>query len=75
MRMATRQSKMATRQFGEQPQLTLGVALTGKLYRGETDGAVRGWLFDHKTGLRIEFNGARDPRPQGGYLLMGKVVP
>lgn len=51
------------------------LVFTGKLVRGAEDGAVRGWLYDHKSGTRIEFDGARDPRRGGGYLLMGKVVP
>lgn len=50
-------------------------AFTGKLMKGTEEGSVRGWLFDHKTGFRIEFNGAKDPRPQGRYLLAGKRVP
>lgn len=49
-------------------------AMTGKLYRGENDGEVRGWLFDHRTGARVEFTGVRDPRANGGYLLIGKVL-
>lgn len=54
-------------------------AFTGKLMKGAEEGSVRGWLYDHKTGLRIEFSGAKDPRPQGsrggGYLLVGRRVP
>jgi hypothetical protein len=50
------------------------MAFSGKLVRGETDGSVRGWLFDHRSGTRIEFDGCRDPRG-GGYLLAGRVVP
>lgn len=58
----------------EQPPAT-AQAFTGKLMKGAEEGSVRGWLYDHKTGLRIEFNGAKDPRPGGGYLLVGKRVP
>lgn len=48
-------------------------AFTGKLMRAD-EGAVRGWLFDHKSGFRIEFQGPRDPRGNG-YLIVGKKVP
>lgn len=58
---------MAETPTGEEPQ-----ALTGKLYARE-DGGVRGWLYDHRTGLRFEFEGVRDPRGKG-YLLVGKRV-
>lgn len=47
--------------------------MTGKLYRGETEGEVRGWLFDHRTNARVEFTGVRDPRGNG-YLLAGRVL-
>jgi hypothetical protein len=50
-----------------------GHEYTGKLYRGEHEGSVRGWLID-RMGTRIEFNGVKDPRPdKGGYILIGKV--
>lgn len=53
--------------------LPLGTAFTGKLYRGEQDGTVIGWLWDHKTETRITFDGCRDPRGNG-YLIMGKAT-
>jgi hypothetical protein len=62
----------ATSQPATRPPPAPDVAMTGKLYRGALDGEVRGWLFDHRSGFRVEFTGCRDPR--GGYLLMGKVV-
>jgi len=47
---------------------------TGKLYRGEHEGTVRGWLVD-RLGSRIEFDGTKDPRPQkGGYIIIGRLV-
>lgn len=48
---------------------------TGKLYRGEHDGTVRGWLID-RMGFRIEFGGFKDPRPRagGGYIIIGRLA-
>lgn len=58
-----------------EPMLTAGTDVAGKLYRGEHEGEVQGWLYDHRTRLRIEFRGSRDPRPQKrGYLITGKVM-
>lgn len=46
---------------------------TGKLYRGEHEGTVRGWLL-HRGGCRLEFSGTKDHRRQGGYILIGRLT-
>lgn len=63
----------AQRAQGDAPLPANAQAMTGKLYRGETEGEVRGWLFDHRTNARVEFTGVRDPRGNG-YLLAGRVL-
>lgn len=68
-------ARAAAAAAGRARELTDGMDLSGKLYRGEHEGEVRGWLYEHRSKLRIEFRGGRDPRPQkGGYLIMGRVV-
>ena len=47
---------------------------TGKLLPGERPGDVKGWLYNHHSGVRIEFTGAKDPRPKQGYLIIGKAA-
>lgn len=57
-----------------EPVLTAGADVAGKLYPGPHEGMVQGWLYDHRTRLRIEFCGSRDPRPRKrGYLITGTV--
>lgn len=47
---------------------------TGKVFRGTQAGTVRGFIYNHHSGRRVEFTGTKDPRPSGGYLLVGSVV-
>lgn len=73
-RAAAEKARAEAREYfaAKQPGLTEGQALTGKLYRSVTEGELRGWLYDFRTELRVEFRGCRDPRGRG-YLLVGAV--